>query len=314
MSIEAPGQGLDPMISIGNAEHKLEDALIQRSALAYIDFFQKSSKGPQLEGLLFQDDVEKALRHPDTVTVKYTEGSMEYLFPVITPIEFSSEYRQEYFENRWQGRKVFLFSTMPDEVLRTVSSGEVDLALPGKLADCFAERPMIIFDHLLEDEEPEAQLDKLTALVEGVTLNEESFVEPESNTQAAVHHFTSDIKRVRKYDADVFDFGEAYRRGLEEGVFDRFLAAGVYYVTGEGVTDELMDQMWHVYDGAFDGLVEHHPSAQKQLRKDLEDFLRSPYCNTVYALHEGRVASFATAVDGIDHCVWLNQNFMKAKF
>ncbi len=284
----------------------------RESIESYLEIMQAATHGPQREGYA-EYDLDKIFTDRKTPFILYGD---KVAWPIITPIENTTEYLAEYFDDYRsyaQGRYYYL--AMPafeileadpnftSTIIRTVRH-----ALQQDRRLVFEESPgRDIIDFLL------------THGLDENEFNIDTFVDKRNDTDAAVRHFEGltnvgmtnehgELHRLR----DAYPLVDPEYAEIHNGtiLLDPFRLSERLPGTDKTVTERL----WEIYDGQFSKLVQQNPSRQAQTYDEVKKMTEDPETLTVAHLVDGDVVSFGMFVGNIEACDWLNTNFYTERF
>ncbi len=252
---------------------------------------------PQLLGLIDIDAREKALLDSRT-TVTEVDG---HIVPVIVPIEFATEANQEFFSDK----KPALFVDIAELQDHTIRSDILD-----KFMKSVRSGTSIMLEVKEEDTSIQDEIDIASKKHQRDTHYDPDIFDKESGTMASVSHFISRLNPELPEDGHIFaNMKDAYDFLNQNGLWEDFKNKGVHFVRGNEIDQELLDQLWEVYDKTFDTLVENHPSAQKQPREYFDKQTTSAGSHITYVIKDESIVSALFLIDDVIYCPWLNADY-----
>lgn len=296
-------------ISNGN----FSNPAIRDSVDFYVNAVSERTKGPQLEGL---DGawVEAALQDVSTRTVNIVnENGTEVKWPLLTAIKHDENYNGDFFKRQFEGREILSLSLPPLAYLDALTqSGQLNTVMDSISSDA------VIAVSYQNDGQPgsneELLLREMAAAknktLQDVTPNSSAF--GQEYGLPSVNHYMS-IVRVADRDKSFTDdrkgsMTHAFADLVERGEAESLPLNGPTMLLSEDLRRDdgkLFEQLWQMYKGQFDELVEDHPSLQMQPREELWNMLIDERSANFAHMEDGAPVSLCYFVDP-KACVWLN--------
>ncbi|MBI3889329.1 hypothetical protein HY312_01985 [Candidatus Saccharibacteria bacterium] len=305
---------------LGSPNAKFSPETIKASVDYYKSVYEGRVTGPQLEGL-DGSWVENALGDDRTLSfeIDSTEGGNVVQWPLLVDISHNEDYQQRFFEDRYPGQSVYYLSTPPVEILETIAHTDALAELAARLP----AESIVVYEDQEGNEFGEASFAITSVLAEqagrqvhDVTPDSEAF----GNTygQPKVNHFEIIARNKVETHADAAnaDLVEVAADLAARGEIRRMPSHGVGIATVEDFQKDncaLLDQMWEMYKGQFENLVEDHPSLQIQPRGELEKMLQDKDTLSIVYMESDKPIAMCYFVSNIDTCIWLNSEHFKQR-
>ena len=287
---------------VSNTEYDFEN-----SCNFYIKDFEDNAGGPQFSGLTNESFAE-AWSDPESIWIEL-EGAEKVRWPLLVPIKYNIDYRSDFFEEHFDGRDAFYLS-LPSEMSDADRLAFEDIL---RLKMELAQEPFIATYDFIEGERQthyESIIGAMNSIsVQDVTPVSKAFGQ-EYGLPKVIHFETTLINDEEKTDDTIsmIESIERHKRSSPESLPQN----GAAIITTEHLeahTGQLLEEIWSMYEGQFEQLVEDHPSLQIQPKEELEKMLKDPASLNIACFDDGKIAALMYFVTNIDVCPWLKKDF-----
>ncbi len=294
-------------------EHEVRvDPDIQRSCEFYTDDFTKNAGGPQFSGLTSEAFAD-AWNDPNATWIGL-ENSEGIKWPLLVPISRNIDYRAEFFDEHFDGEEA-LYLSLPSDmsqsdlltILDTIR--EKAAVTDGKLLvtyDFTGEDRKTLYDSLLRSMSPLMDVYDVTPLSEAFG---QEYGLPK------VIHFDMTLINSGDNSPESITIVESIERSKQQANANELPIDGAAIVTTEHLeadSDKLVDEVWNMYKGQFEELVEDHPSLQIQPKEELIKMIKEPSSLNIACFESGEIVAFIYFVTNIGVCPWLKEDFYKS--
>lgn len=239
---------------------------------------------PQQTGLIHEQDKVRASEDIRTIQLTNRDGSMA----VITPVENNSELNQLYFDSS-DAYYVSSIIELDTDSLHTVAEF---------IRDSPSKRKIVLeYSQLRSGKSPEMLMSDLSNLSGRQLEIDQNAIDAFNNTIAGVTHFYSPVNRNHEPALPAGSMIEAFDVVVANGVWNEVQKRGVEYINGPDITDDVLSDLWDVYNDTFDVLVDNHPSAQKQLKADFLAQCIKPNSHITYVKDKDEIVSALFLID-----------------
>jgi hypothetical protein len=103
---------------------------------------------------------------------------------------------------------------------------------------------------------------------------------------------------------------DQYAVSVAEGRYAYDTQDGTALMMGDQLDDELLDQLWDMFEDRFQWLGEKHPVLMEDERANFDMVMRDPNTLTAICYEEGEPVCFTFFSEGPESLFWLNQDFV----
>jgi hypothetical protein len=255
---------------------------------------------------LYGEDLEKALKNPETVLVGYKprrKGEETYA-PLLVPAKELDWYNTKLLtETYGEGTEVYYYAHPP------IPSAEESQALVADVIGQKLDNGSIVFtDQYIS--QPVDILESIASkhpdlyLLENLGNGEkrrtgEVFVAP------ITFNGVTEIKEGPP-------LGEVYRQLVEDGELSVDENNGVALI--DVIEGEEAEKIWEIYNNPFAKLTEGHPMYAGFTKEDLLGILRDPQVAKIVNRANGSITTLCFFVQDFDHCPWFNRQYYKDNY
>jgi hypothetical protein len=290
LQTEAPGQS--------------PEELIRRDAEAAFALAVAAEHGPQKVGLE-QEDYERALKDPRSVTVDIDGVRL----PVLIPIKDVEMLDSSGYFDKQEGDHFFLpaYALQDDEVdavTQVVHSAELP---PNSTIVTFFED---------SDERAAAYTRKLLDAIPG-GVEQRLMVDEKNDTEAGIIHYEgfARIKDRSDMRTDVRTLRQIFLEGVGRGDYIEFPETGTTLLDPVKLKEdtELLDKLWEISDYQFSNLVENLPVRQNPSREEFDQIMTHPETSSIVYFHEGEPVCLTTFLHSVEPAEWLRKEYFDSQ-
>lgn len=279
---------------------------------AYRELADSHAVGVRKVGLLDEGLAKASLQDERTLTVMTSAGDT----PVLVPVEYAAGFdveRSRQIANENTGGdagEVYYFCLPPGTAQNTTERQNVISALQ-ELQD---KKASIYFDFV--ETNPVSRDELLGFLQEAglqgseVPLRDERAAE--GYQDVTINCYKVVLGRIEHENQPTFDsIYDAYMAGCEAGEFEKYPANGPTILKAADMSQELIDQLWGVYQDRFEWLGENHPISMEENKEEFEQLLLNPDTTASIYFKDGEPVCWTYFMSDPDAEYWLQREFIE---
>lgn len=273
--------------------------------------------GPQQEGLI-EGDLRRTLDDDAGYLLSIDNTNGECAVPIATPLSHVSTVNNEYFRTTFgedYARNVYFLSPQVARYLM-VGGKEAELVT---IAEKILENDGHLF--ITDQEDSPSDVPNITDYLKhelAGRADEFPVLDEKNGTAASVIHFSGVpefVKSVALDNQDAPSFQEMYRAKVGRGEAVPLPETGTVILLPEHATQELLDDIWTMYDTQMDVLIENHPMFQRLEKDELVGMLLSETAANVVHFESGKpVCLFVGITDINNEASWLRSDYLSAQY
>lgn len=281
----------------------------EKGVQAYRALTDTETHGPQHEGLA-ASEIRNALADPHTKTLRTKSyGTL----PLLTPLQHNPEYNSGYFSKHYAEVPVYYYSGNFGDLLVTDTKAAAQSIK--HLEDLAAQGALVVTDYETKDSARLAMLEQSMDRA-GIAYKKTEFTDPRNETYASVTHFAgqSHTKGIESGTSPSQTFNEAFavQQAKNPELYNR--QNGTALISAEEIDDDLMEEVWSMYQAQFEKLIAENPSMQAQTKADLRTTLSSDGAMLIATFEDGKPTCAGYFVSDITQVYWLRNEFYAQAF
>lgn len=298
-----------------NAGEAVIDA--DKSVELYEQIADEFSYGPQQEGLI-TDDLRMTVTDRAGYFVAIDQDKPEESIPLATPLSHVSTVNTEYFKDKFGdgfGDDVFFVSPHVARYLIASDRGQDLISAAQEITS--SGKTLFISDQ----EDIEGGHQGITDYLKhelGDDVEELPVLDKKHGTAASVIHYSG----VPKFDESIElgnehapSFQEMYRTKVGQGDADPIPETGTVILLPEHVTEELLEDIWTMYDAQMDVLIEDHPMFQRLDKKELFGMLLSDNGANVVHFEGAKPVCLFVGITSLEtEAPWLRTDYINQRY
>ncbi len=273
--------------------------------------------GVRKVGLLDKDLAMASIRDPRTTIVNIGKN----IIPVLTPIKYAAGYDAQRCSEIARTsigediKDIYYFCLPPN----SIQDGPTKEKLIAELSKLRKEKCAIFFDFVEADAVTQQELlDLLTQ--SGVQYHEVSLQDSraeEAYRNVSINYYKVVLTSIESLDGqDTIeerpnDIYEAFSEACDQGEFEKFPNDGATLLKGQEIPDELVDQLWDIYQNRFEWLGENHPISMEENKHEFVELLRNPQTVVCVYFVSSEPVCWTYGVLDPNAEVWLREEFIK---
>lgn len=282
--------------------HDLNEEQIEQGKKLYRSFRDRDDEALRIG--LFGEDLEKAMKDPETTMLVYeTESKHTAHIPILIPTNKLEWYNNEFLTRLYGQDAPILYYSHPPIPTDERAEEMIREKIREKL-----NRGAIVISEKYDGKN--GMLDKLLNSLDSDYVVEAPHID---GHESRVDTFIGEAKfngvdNVKQAPS----FYEVYQREVQAGSLESDSEDGVSVV--ESIEGQDAERLWEIYENPFDELGINHPTLAGFDKKTFQEILKDPAVTKIVNKVDGKISTLCIFVQDFDQCPWFNASYYRDNY